>query len=217
LIQIVLAVIAAALLAAGCAQRGTANIEPAYRPGGAGLLVASVTASGHNPGTLSFQIVRVSAPTETVVTIPVNDEALGLDWRLGDPDVQNGGHGRLAVVELEPGEYEVRRGFIHVSAQETYTSVRRHGFRFTIIPGKATYLGNVHVDMRHSPEGRLLAVTNLVDRRRRDLALLHKKYSGVRPEQVVFPDDIEHEAVLKRSAEGKPAKLEDLERLLPRK
>jgi hypothetical protein len=212
-----LAAIATALAAMGCAQTGTANVEPAYRPADKGLLVASLTASGHNPGTLSFQVVPLSAPAETAAAIAVNDETLGMDWRLGDLDVQNGGYGRLAVVELAPGDYEVRRGLLRVSALETYTSVRRYGFRFTIVPGKATYLGNVHVDMRRSPEGALLAATQLVDRRARDLALLHRKYTSIKPEQVVFPDDLEHEAVLKRASEGAPAKLEDLERLLPRK
>ena len=208
--------ITAALLA-GCVTTGTRNVDAGYRPTDKGLLVASVTASGYNPGTLSYQLVRAVSPNETVATIPVNDEAFGLDWRLGDPAVQNGGQGRLAVIELAPGDYELRHAFVQVSAQETYTSARRFGYRFTIAPGKATYLGNVHVDMERSPAGRLLSSTTLVDRRRRDLALLHDKYSGVKPEQVTFPDDVEHAAVLKRSADSAPAKLEDLDRLLPRK
>lgn len=216
LVRSVVLAIAAAVLA-GCANPGTQNVAVDYRPADQGLLVASVTASGYNPGRLLYQLVRVASPTQTVVTIPVNDEALGLDWRLGDLEVPNGGQGRLAVIELAPGDYELRRAFIEVSAQETYTSARRFGFRFTIAAGKATYLGNIHVNMERSPAGRLMSSTTLVDRRRRDLPLFHKKYSGIKPDQVTFPDDIEHAAVLKRSADSAPAKLEDLDRLLPHK
>ena len=203
-------------LLAGCAPTGTANIEPGHQPTDKGLLVASVTLSGPDPGQLSYQVVRVGASGETVVIIPVNDPQFGLDWRHGDPAVQGGGFGRLAVLELPPGDYELRRGFIHVSAQESYTS-RRYGYRFTIQPGKATYLGNVHVDIAGASGKGVQARTSIVDRRGRDLPLLHKKYAGIKPEQVIFPDDVEHEAVLKRSADGAPAKLEDLDRLLPRK
>lgn len=210
--------VALATAAAGCAHTGTPNIDAASpNPGDKGLLVASLTASGYNPGTLSFQVVPVGEPGRTVAMIPVNDQAFGIDWPHGDPAVPNGGSGRLAVIELPPGEYELRRGIIEVSMQERYSSVRRYGYRFTIASGKATYFGNVHVELERSPAGQLLAHTNVLDRRRRDVPLLLKKYASLKPEQIVYLDDLEHQAVLERSGESTPAKLDDLERLLPRK
>jgi hypothetical protein len=55
--------VALATAAAGCAHTGTHNVDAASpNPGDKGLLVASLTASGYNPGTLSFQVVPVGEP-----------------------------------------------------------------------------------------------------------------------------------------------------------
>jgi hypothetical protein len=205
------------MLLAACAPLGTGNVDPAYRLGANGVLVASVTASGYNPGTLLYQVVRTNAPTHTVVTIPVNDEAQGLDWQLGDPLVRYSGYGRLAVVELPPGEYEFRRAFIHVSAEESYASNRAVGYRFTILPGRATYLGNVHVDIERVSASRMLPAYTLTDQRSRDLPVLYRKYAAFKPDSVIFPDELERDAALKRRQDDGPTKLEDLHRLLPRK
>lgn len=217
MVRNVILAVAAAVLAAGC-MSGARNADPGYRPGSNGLLVASLTASGHSPpGRLSYLVVRAEQPAQTVAAIPLNDEALALDWQLGDYAVHNNGYGRLAVVELPPGHYELRRGFIYVSAQEAYASARVLGYRFEILPGKATYLGNVHVDIEISAARRIHADTSLRDRRSRDLPLLHRKYAGVRPEHLVFPGEVDREKLLQRTADEAPLKLEDLERLLPQK
>jgi hypothetical protein len=208
---------AMALVLAACAPLGTTNVDPGYRPGAKGVLVTSVTASGYNPGTLLYQVVRSDAPTQTVATIPLNDEAQGLDWKLGDPQVRHSGYGRLAVMELPPGDYEFRRTFIHVSAEESYASKGAVGYRFTILPGKATYLGNVHVDIERVSVSRMQPAYTLTDRRSRDLPILHRKYAALTPELVIFPDELEREAVLQRRQGDGPTKLEDLQRLLPRK
>lgn len=207
---------ALALLLGACAI-ATTNVDPNYRPRDKGVLVASLTASGYNPGTLLYQVVRSNAPTQLVATIPVNDEAQELDWKLGDPQVRFGGYGRLAVVELPPGDYEFRRGFIQVSAQETYSSKAAVGYRFTIVPGKATYLGNVHVDIERISAERLAPAYTLADLRSRDLPILYRKYASFKPDVMLFPDEVEREAALKGRQDAGPTKLEDLERLLPRK
>ena len=213
---ITIALVCGALLG-GCAGTAAPKVDPAYRLTSKGLLVASVTVSGYNPGTFSHQVVRAASPTETVVTIPINDEANALDWRLGDPAVRDGGYGRLAVVELDPGDYELRRGIIRVSAQEAYVSSHAFGYRFTIVPGKATYLGNVHVHIELSADRQIRSSEVLLDRRSRDLPILYRGYSGVQQAQVIFPEDIRREALLRRSADESPTKLEDLQGLLPRK
>jgi hypothetical protein len=121
------------------------------------------------------------------------------------------------VVELDPGDYELRRGIIRVSAQEAYVSPHTFGYRFTIVAGKATYLGNVHVDIELSADRRIRSSEVLLDRRSRDLPILYRRYSGVQQAQVIFPEDIQREALLRRSADESPTKLEHLQGLLPRK
>jgi hypothetical protein len=196
-----------------CASIGTANVDSGWRPGANGLLVASVTSSGYNPGTLWFQVVRSHAPTEVVASIPVNDSAYGADWLAGDPAVLKGGSGRLAVIELAPGDYEMRRWVINVSNRAAYTSTRSFGYRFTISPGKATYLGNVHVDIQRGPTSALPFAVSLEDRRERDLPIFHRKYSAVRAEDVRFPGE---PVARDRERPSGPTRLDDLQGLLPR-
>jgi hypothetical protein len=204
-----------AVLIAGCAAIGTPNVDRDYRPGANGLLVVSLTASGYNPGTLWFQVVRAGSTTQAVASIPVNDEAYGLDWLPGDLATENGGSGRVAVVELAPGEYELRRWVINVSNQAAFSSTRAFGYRFTIVPGKATYLGSVHVDIqRGASPARLPFEISLQDRRERDLPIVHRKYSAVRPDQVLFPEAA-REPVAERPVERAPTRLDDLQGLLP--
>ena len=57
----------------------------------------------------------------------------------------------------------------------------------------------------------------LLDRRNRDLPILYRRYTGVQQAQVVFPEDIRREALLRRSADESPTKLDDLQGLLPRR
>jgi hypothetical protein len=201
----------------GCGSLGTANVDPGYRPGANGLLVASVTASGYTPGTLWYQVVLAGAPAQTVASIPVNDESYGLDWRNGDAAVPNGGSGRVAVVELPPGDYEMRRWVINVSNQAAFGSTRPFGYRFTIAPGKATYLGNVHVDIQRSASSRTLPFSvSLEDSRERDLPIFHRKYSGVRSGEVSFAQQGEpREPQVQRPIERTPTRMDDLQGLLP--
>jgi hypothetical protein len=219
LLRLIVSAIAGCLLASGCASVGTANVEPAYRPSTSGLLVVSVTASGYNPGTLWYQIVRSGAVAHTVASIPVNDRAYGLDWEAGDPAVPNSGAGRVAVIELGPGEYEMRRWVINVANRAAFISTKPFGFRFEIEAGKATYLGNVHVDIQRTadPDTLPFAVA-LEDRRDRDLAILHRKYPGVRKDQLIFggPGRLRETAAERPVGLG-PTRLDDLQNLLPGK
>jgi hypothetical protein len=179
-----------------------------------------VTASGYNPGTLWVQVVRASAATDTVASIPVNDPAYGLDWQVGDPAVTNAGEGRVAVVELAPGDYELRRWVINVGNRAAYSSRRPLGYRFNIVAGKATYLGNVHVDIQRSAAESLPFATTLEDRRERDLPIVQRKYSGVRAEHMVFAgESAERERASPTAArrEAGPTRIDDLQGLLPGK
>jgi hypothetical protein len=179
--------LAGAFLMSGCAATGTANVDPGYRPERNGVLVASVTASGYLPGALLLHVVRRDAPSFHVASIPVNDSAFGIDWPDGDPAVRNGSRGRLAVIELPPGEYQLRGLAINRPSAPPYEAKNAPGYDFSIAAGKATYLGGVHVDVQPSAALRKLPLaTSLEDRRERDLPLLHRRYPGVLPAAVIL-------------------------------
>jgi hypothetical protein len=210
--------LAAAALGTGCASLGTPNVDAGYRPAHNGLLVAAVSASGYLPGTLWFQVVPQGA-TAPAASIPVNDAAYGIDWPAGDSEIPHGGLGRLAVVELPPGAYELRRWVINVSNAAAYTSNRPFGLRFTIAPGKATYLGSVHVDIqRGASTQRLPFAVRHDERRDRDLPLLYRKNPGINAAMVIFAGEAEPEGARRVSAQPRgPARLEDLRDLLPQR
>jgi hypothetical protein len=208
--------VAAALLAAGCAAVVTSNVPPSYRPGDNGLLVVSLSASGYSPGTLWLQVAPAAALQQTAALIPVNDPAHGLDWIRSDA-VPPGAVGRLAVLELAPGAYQLRDWIIRIGSRQTLTSVRPLGYRFAIEPGKATYLGSLHVDLKSTVTVSAVAFeVQLEDRRGRDLPLLHARYPGVRAEQVVVAlPASEPMARVPEEAQGL-TRIEDLRDLLPK-
>ena len=208
-------------LLAGCAGSGVANIEGSHRPAeGNGVLVVSVTASGYLPGSLWYQVVRSSNISAKPVSIPVNDDSFGVDWRSGSSEVKNGGTGRLAVIELPQGDYELRRWVINSGNRAAYISRKPFGYRFTIQPGKTTYIGNVHVDIQHSASSSLPYAISLEDKRERDLLLLRRKYSGIRQDSVTVA--IADEAAAEQRTQDRPGarstrRIDDLKDLLPGK
>lgn len=216
----VIASVAACLLASSCASLGTANVDPGYRPGAAGVLVASVSASGFTPGKLWYQVVRARAVTETVASIPVNDPAHGLDWQSGDAEVPNGGIGRIAVIELSPGEYELRRWVMGRSTHGSFSSRRPFGYRFVIEAGKVTYVGSVHVDLQRTADADTLPYRiSLDDRRERDLAIVRRKYPGLGTTPVSFADGVAPRGQIDPEPAQSPVRtpIDDLHNLLPNK
>lgn len=96
--------------------------------------------------------------------------------------------GRLAVIELQPGEYEFyswRGGTSSGPGGFTVTvrSTEPFSKRFRVIPGKAVYLGNVHFSVsRSGPFQRAPYQMRVSDLRQRDLALLHQKNPRITPD-----------------------------------
>lgn len=218
--RLIASAVACVALAGGCASTGTANVEAGYRPGAAGVLVISTTASGAIPGTLWYQIVRAHAVTQTVASIPVNDRAYGLDWEPGDSEVPNGGTGRVAVIELTPGEYELRRWVMGGGARgASFSSRRPFGYRFLIQAGKVTYVGNVHTDLQRTANSDIVPYRMSVhDRRERDLAVLRRKHPGVAAAPIVFAGAAggrREETVAERTGDPVRTDIDDLQNLLP--
>lgn len=220
MLRLIGSVVACAIVAGGCASGGTANVDAGHRPGAGGVLVVSATASGPIPGTLWYQIVRAHAVTENVASIPVNDRAFGLDWEPGDSAVPNGGTGRVAVIELSPGEYELRRWVMGGGARGgSFSSRRPFGYRFLIEPGKVTYVGNVHVDLQRTADSDTMPYRMAVhDERQRDLAIFRRKHPGLATAPIVFAGAAGSRAedtTPRRSGDPVRTRIDDLQNLLP--
>jgi hypothetical protein len=196
----------AALLLLGCTATGTKNVAGDYQPAPAmGVLVASVSAGGYVPGELWFQVVRAGAPDQVAASILVNDSG-------ADPV-----NGRLAVVELPPGRYEVRRWVMNEGNRDAYSSRRPLGHHFDIRAGKATYIGHVRVDIQRSAGRGLPFRITVDDRSARDLPQLRTSHPRIPADSVTV-------AIAEAGVEPRPeaaapggTRLEDLQGLLPRR
>lgn len=145
-----------------------------------GLAVVSVSVSGYLPGTHWYQIVDLKNAQQPPVSIATNAESFGLDWNPGQAG-ERSFIGRLAVVELAPGEYEIRRWVMRVGNAAMYASRRPLGYRFSIAAGDVVYLGNVHTDIQQSASASTLPyASSITDRQARDLPLLQQKYPAIK-------------------------------------
>lgn len=156
----------AALLLASAAACVTFNIPAEYGlnpASGKGLAVFSLTANDQ-PG--NFTISYRSAGGETKGTVNLQTLRDPLDWR--DP------RGRLVVIELPAGSYE-----FYDWAGLRGRSTEQFSIPFSIEPGKATYLGNVHF---HVVSG--LYGVRVGDRSSRDLPALFARYPNLQRDAV---------------------------------
>jgi hypothetical protein len=199
----------------GCVgPQGISNAERSFatakRP--TGMLVASLTVSGHTPGSMWLQLFHTgaSAPTHS---IPINIASFGLDWGPGSDASGRNIQGRLAAVEIPPGQYEFGRWVMTVANQAAYTSNSRIGARFSIREGEVVYVGNIHLDIQKSASASLPFRVEVNDERKRDLPLLARKYPELRPEAV----RVEISASSAESVSAEPARgvrMEDLDGLI---
>jgi hypothetical protein len=182
----ILAASAAMVLAAsGCVTTGTANVESAFDPAkrATGLVAMSLTVSGYVPGTHWYQIVDSNNP-QTPISIPTNAESFGLDWSSVDRNGKNA-VGRLAVIELPPGSYEVRRWIMNVGNVARFSSKRPIGYRFEVVAGETVYVGNVHTDIQRTASPNSVPyLTEVSNEQTRDLPILLSKYTRLRKEDV---------------------------------
>ena len=179
---VVAAACALALALGGCQTMGTPNAERTVDVSkkAGGLAVVSVTVSGYTPGTHWYQIVDLRNSQQPPVSIATNAESFGLDWTASQGSEKTI-VGRLAVVELAPGDYEIRRWVMRAGNGAMYASRRPFGYRFTIAAGEVVYLGNVHTDIQQSASASALPYASSVsDKQARDLPLLQQKYPAIR-------------------------------------
>jgi hypothetical protein len=151
----------AALLLASAAACVTFNIPAEYGlspASGKGLAVFSLTANDR-PG--NFTIAYRSVGGDAKGDVSLHTLRNPLDWR--DP------RGRLVVIELPAGSYE-----FYNWAGLRARSTDRFSIPFSIEPGKATYLGNVHFDVFSGVYG-----VRVSDRSSRDLPALFERYPNL--------------------------------------
>jgi hypothetical protein len=116
------------------------------------------------------------------------------DWRcpfLGTP-TEDSPCGRLAVIELQQGEYEFYSWQGGTSGGPggftvTVRSTEPFSKRFRVVPGKAVYLGNIHFSVtRGGPfQGGGTYRMRVSDLQKRDLPLLHQKNPRITSDSVV--------------------------------
>jgi hypothetical protein len=102
-------------------------------------------------------------------------------------DIQDAGKttGRLAALRLPAGEYEFHAWQLKVpgaNGETEYAPPRDFGYRFSVRPGEATYIGrlNLHLSDRNAQR------ITIEDRRNDDLAQLRKKYPGLGSSRISF-------------------------------
>jgi len=135
-----------------------------------GVMVASLTRSGLGAGFNLFVRLR-GVGHRYDSRVAVTDAFVSSDW--GCPFAlriaEHEACGRLAVVELQAGEYEFyawegSSGNTRIKSQQPFSK------RFRITAGKAVYIGNMHLAVESYSYG-----VRVSDMRDRDLPLFHSK------------------------------------------
>jgi hypothetical protein len=158
----ILTVLSLALLSvtAACAKFNVPASYSMSSASGNGLAVFSYTTDDRvNNFYLQYHAVGGGKPRGDITLWTVQNP---LDWQ--DP------RGRLVVIELPAGSYELYN-IITVGARVTPTEP--FSVPFTIEPGRVLYLGNANVIIGNSLSGFTLRVT---DRSEQDLRLFFERY-----------------------------------------
>jgi len=177
-----LAAVILVFLLAGCSRSVKPDFE--LKPDSTtGVVIVSMTASGRIPGELLFYLrpmgnVISLQPRAMQVFGPTKDQ---IDWPIlksGNPPNQP--PGRLAILELSPGQYEFYRWSGGVGGNMIAQS-RPFSYPFEVRAGEVVYLGTLHLNR---PDDQKYTMTT-GDRRERDFALLQKRLPNVAPEKIV--------------------------------
>lgn len=191
--------LATALPATLVACSSAPSVKPDYSlaeagKDGHGLLVISLsTDNPYSPYTPALEFNYGGDPT------PNGDRGRKLEGpagcnpsKPGDSDFSDA-CGRLFAVDLEAGDYYVLPWVMTLMPPvRNCAPTGWEPIRFTIAPGKATYLGNVHAQLKTGELDRLgntkigFAWALSRDQRARDLALLAERYPRLAAADVVY-------------------------------
>ena len=198
----VLAPLVAAVLVSGCGSPWQKNIDldapSLFRPG-EGLILGSVTAPiipPHHHETLIFHYRSTGDGGNTTGQLT----SAALNWSMVTiPTCSEDGLtelcGRLFAVSLPAGDYEIHN--VQEVGPPSYI-YEMPPLRFTVAPGRASYLGNLHTSFckgqpsRHRLRGAILGGDMLIlDESQRDLAILEARYpqlTGAEIEKQLLPN-----------------------------
>ena len=180
----------------GCFQNNVASDFSLESAKESGVLVASLGRSGAIDFNMTLTLRNVQTGKKSVVVVDnnatekdfgkvdreVTGNGITLDWGHAPKDNPVG---RLVVLKLPAGEYELRGfdgdapRFAQHSAVKYFLNSDPVAAHFTIAPGQITYLGSVVIAMPDAivyghPSGQFHIVT--ADARERDGRLLQQKY-----------------------------------------
>lgn len=195
----VLAPLVAAVLVSGCGSLSQKNIDldapSLFRPG-EGLILGSVTAPiiYHYHETLIFHYRSTGDGGNTTGQLT----SAARHWSMGTiPTCSEDGLtelcGRLFAVSLPAGDYEIH----NVQERDPPSYIyEMPPLRFTVAPGRASYLGNLHTSFckgaAYRVQGAILGGDLVIlDESQRDLALLGARYpqlTGAEIEKQLLPN-----------------------------
>jgi hypothetical protein len=151
-----------------------------------GGLVFSATYSGNLDGAhhLVFGPTGggASSPEFSVASNPSGESP---DWRQEGKDAAAQYTGRLVVITLPPGEYELRRHMVVPTRGAPFYTLRNMRYSFAVKPGSWVYLGNIHANFRREQANAYLVRTYIADERFRDLPLLQSRYTNIAEKHVI--------------------------------
>jgi len=201
-----------------------ANVDQNYsleKKDDTGLVIVSLSRSSVIESDPSFDFDFLlelrGVDSSFIGNLPIKDRLGPLDWK-GDCDFKsseiynpikrnvirtvNYCKGRLAVFEMEKGDYEIYKW--RVKSKTPYGNYdrvegvsREFSMRFTVIPKKAVYLGNINI-VSKLDYGSLSGFVFIVaqDRRIRDLKIFHERYPKISSDKLDIelintPDDLQ--------------------------
>lgn len=154
---------------------GMKDISANYTPiDGEGILIISITASG-DCGIPYFGEIR-NVDTNKKYSINLSSDSSSHDWLRGSnvcPSKKNNYYGRLAVLALPAGTYELYQfeGINNYKKVYLNTDI---ALQFVVSENLNNYVGNFHFHI----EGRELDLY-VKDRAKRDFPLFNKKYENL--------------------------------------
>ena len=169
----------------------TSNIDPDYRLEGDedGLVIVSISRSGLGQFDMTLHLQGVDSDRLGYLEFKDSSEPMAWDspCRVGlSPDLlgQKDCTGRLAVFEMPGGEYEFHRlrAYAVYHGSRIWNITADFSAKFMVIPGRATYLGNLHFlfpDEFNSAAGIDTYHPLVRDMEERDIRLFEKHYPHI--------------------------------------
>jgi hypothetical protein len=133
---------------------------------GMGLVVFSFSSNAQGMGLF----IRRAGEGSSIRAVELRTWFIHPDWE--NPRT------RLITTELPAGSYEIHK-WVHVDMRGVAEPDESFTVPFTVTPGRATYIGNVHVAL-----GESRYAVRTFDRSERDLSLLFSRYPALQRESL---------------------------------